>query len=118
MKRQRSDELIQTGFYGLSSYAYGTGWDEPRYVRLKNETEDPLEPGSKIQILWPNNKITDHTLTEFTTEIVSGYEPDAYLAYSFGYMYPHISVDFNGTSLKQIKLHTINDIKVRIVPKN
>jgi hypothetical protein len=87
-------------------------------VRLKNETEDPLEPGSKIQILWPDNQVTDHTLTEFATEVISGYEPDACLAYSFDYMYPYIDVEFNGTSLKHVKLHSIDDIKVRIISKN
>ena len=118
MKRQRSTELIQKGFYDVSAYAYGTGWNQPRYVRLKNETDDPLEPESRIQIMWPNNQITEHTLDEFATEVISGYEPDAYLAYSFEYKYPYIDIDFNGTSLKHVKLHTIDDIKVRIIPKN
>src|SRR5947207_1250945 len=106
MKRDRSSE-----FCDLSAYAYGTGWNKPRYVRLKNETEDPLIPESQIQILWPNDQLTEHTLNDFETEIISGYEPDAFLAYSFEYMYPYIDVDFNGTVVKHVKLHTIDDIK-------
>ena len=122
MKRQRNEQLIDKQadeqFYKLSEYAYGIGWCVPKYVRLQNETQDPLTLGTNIEVLWPNAQITKHTINELATETVTGYEPDAYIAYEFEYEYPCIDICINGTTLKRIKLHTIKDIKVRIITKN
>lgn len=111
MKRRLED------FYNVSSYAYSDDHNTPKYIRLLNDNEDPLIIDDEIEILWPNNRVTKHKITNFATEVVSGYEPDAFLSYEFEYKYPCIDITKNGTTIKSVKLHKIDNIKVRMVKK-
>ncbi len=106
-------------YYEISSYPFGGGWGGNSYYRLKDPNGDgyfkePLRKGTVIEILWPDHTTSTHHIFIETTSS-SDYERDSGMTLTEVTHHPYVSINFQGTALKKVKLQEIKNIKVRIV---
>ena len=105
-------------YYEITKYPLHPGMN---YLRLNNSKDDtsygdPLTKDTMIEILWPNNNVSQHNITE---EYKRFGKFDKYSGQTFGCseVTSFINVKLNCAELGKVNLASIKDIKVRIISK-